>query len=60
MATEAFETIVEDFEFLEEWEDRYRYVIDLGRAMEPLEDVLRSDGAKVDGCASQVWIVQSF
>ena len=60
MATEAFETIVEDFEFLEEWEDRYRYVIDLGRAMEPLEDVLRSDGAKVDGCASQVWIVPDF
>ena len=60
MATEAFETIVEDFEFLEEWEDRYRYVIDLGRAMEPLENVLRSDGTKVDGCASQVWIVPVF
>ncbi len=56
MATEAFEEIVEDFEFLEDWEDRYRYVIDRGKAMEPLEDALKVPSTKVDGCASQVWL----
>jgi cysteine desulfuration protein SufE len=56
MATEAFESIVEDFEFLEDWEDRYRYVIELGKAMDPLEDALRVPATKVDGCASQVWL----
>ncbi len=60
MAAVAFETIADDFEFLEEWEDRYRYVIDLGRGMAPLEDELRTDWSKVDGCASQVWIVPSI
>ena len=57
MATEAFEEIAETFEFLDDWEDRYRYVIDLGRAMEPLDDALRVPATKVQGCASQVWLV---
>ena len=56
MARPAFEEIVEDFEFLEDWEDRYRYVIDMGKAMEPLDDALKVDATKVNGCASQVWI----
>ena len=56
MATEAFEEIVEDFEFLEDWEDRYRYVIDRGKAMAPLDDALKVPATKVDGCASQVWL----
>ncbi|MGR3321038.1 MAG: SufE family protein [Pseudooceanicola sp.] len=56
MAQDAFEDIVADFEFLEDWEDRYRHVIDLGRAMEPLDDALKSPATKVDGCASQVWL----
>lgn len=56
MATEAFEEIVEDFEFLEDWEDRYRHVIDQGKAMEPLADALKVPATKVDGCASQVWL----
>ncbi|WP_299298374.1 SufE family protein [uncultured Tateyamaria sp.] len=56
MATEAFEEIVEDFEFLDDWEDRYRYVIDQGKAMEPLPDALKVPATKVDGCASQVWL----
>ncbi len=56
MAREAFEEIVEDFEFLDEWEDRYRYVIDRGKAMEPLSDALKVPATKVDGCASQVWL----
>lgn len=56
MATPAFEDIVEDFEFLEDWEDRYRYVIEQGKAMPPLDDALKVPATKVDGCASQVWL----
>jgi cysteine desulfuration protein SufE len=56
LATERFEEIVEDFALLEDWEDRYRYVIDLGKAMTPLDDALKVPATKVDGCASQVWI----
>jgi cysteine desulfuration protein SufE len=57
MASEAFEDIVENFEFMDDWEDRYRYVIEMGKAMEPLEDAFKVDATKVDGCTSQVWIV---
>ena len=57
MAQEAFEEIAETFEFLDDWEDRYRHVIDMGRAMDPLEDALRVPATKVEGCASQVWLV---
>ena len=57
MANPAFEDLVETFEFLDDWEDRYRHVIDMGRAMEPLDDALRVPATKVDGCASQVWLV---
>ena len=57
MAQEAFEDIAETFEFLDDWEDRYRHVIDLGRAMTPLEDALKVPATKVQGCASQVWLV---
>lgn len=57
MASEAFEEIVETFEFLDDWEDRYRTVIDMGKDMEPLEEALRVPATKVDGCASQVWLV---
>ncbi len=56
MASEAFEDIVEDFEFLEDWEDRYRYVIEQGKAMQPLDDALKVEATKVHGCASQVWL----
>ena len=56
MAQAAFEEIVEDFEFLEDWEDRYRHVIELGKAMAPLDEALKVPATKVDGCASQVWL----
>ena len=56
MASKAFEVIVEDFEFLEEWEDRYRYVIEQGKALPAFEDALRVPATKVEGCASQVWL----
>lgn len=56
MATPAFESIAEDFAFLDDWEDRYRMVIELGKAMPPMDPGLHVPATKVDGCASQVWI----
>ena len=53
----AFEEIVENFELFDDWEDRYRYVIDLGKEMPGLAEERRTDAAKVEGCASQVWLV---
>jgi cysteine desulfuration protein SufE len=57
MASPAFEEIADAFEFLDDWEERYRHVIDLGKAMPPLDEMLRVPATKVDGCASQVWLV---
>ncbi len=57
MATPAFEDIADTLAFLDDWEDRYRYVIELGKAMEPLDPAFRVPATKVDGCASQVWIL---
>lgn len=50
------DTIISDFDLLDDWEDRYRYIIDLGRSLEPLTDAARTDGNKVQGCVSQVWL----
>jgi cysteine desulfuration protein SufE len=49
--------LVDNFSFLDDWEDRYRYLIELGRALPPLEDCERNPQTKVRGCASQVWLV---
>jgi cysteine desulfuration protein SufE len=48
--------ILENFEFLDEWEDRYRYLIELGRTLEPLPPEAHNAANKVQGCASQVWL----
>ena len=56
MATPTFEEIAETFDFLDDWEDRYRHVIEMGKAMAPLDDSFRVPAYKVDGCASQVWL----
>jgi cysteine desulfuration protein SufE len=56
MATAQFEELVEDFEFLDDWEDRYRHVIDQGKSMDALDEALCVPATKVDGCASQVWL----
>jgi cysteine desulfuration protein SufE len=53
----AIEEIVENFGLLDEWDDRYRYVIELGRTLTPLPDEAHVDANKVQGCASQVWLV---
>jgi|TARA_B100001146_G_scaffold219303_1_gene226320 cysteine desulfuration protein SufE len=57
MATAAFEEIAETFDFLDDWEDRYRHVIELGKAMPPMDPALQVPATKVEGCASQVWIM---
>lgn len=56
MAQPAFEEIAETFEFLPDWEERYREVIALGKAMPPMPEALKVPATKVQGCASQVWI----
>lgn len=50
-------TILENFSFLDDWEDRYRYVIELGAELEPLTEAEHSPQYKVQGCASQVWLI---
>jgi len=52
----SIDEIISDFEVVDDWEDRYRYIIELGKKMPPLPDIYRTDGTKVRGCASQVWI----
>ena len=53
----ALDQIVENFALLDEWDDRYRYVIELGRTLPPLAESAHIDANKVRGCASQVWLV---
>jgi len=56
MSTAEFNAIVEDFDFIDDWEDRYRYIIEKGKSMLPLDDALKVEATKVHGCASQVWM----
>jgi cysteine desulfuration protein SufE len=50
------EDIIDNFSVLDDWDDRYRYLIELGRELPPLAEAARSDPNKVQGCASQVWL----
>ena len=56
MANSEFEQIVDDFDFLDDWEDKYRYVIEEGKKMPALDETFKVDSNKVNGCASQVWL----
>ena len=56
----SIDEITENFGLMEEWDDRYRYLIELGRALPPLPDAVRTDANKVQGCASQVWLSTSI
>lgn len=56
MATPAFEDIAETFAFLDDWEDRYRHVVELGKALPGIDEALKVPALKVQGCASQVWL----
>jgi cysteine desulfuration protein SufE len=53
----AIDEIVENFTLLDEWDDRYRYVIELGRGLAPLPESAHTEANKVRGCASQVWLL---
>jgi cysteine desulfuration protein SufE len=53
----SIQEIIDNFSVLDDWEDRYRYVIELGRDLAPLTDEEHSPRHKVRGCASQVWLV---
>ncbi len=55
--TVTIQQIIDDFEVIDDWDERYRYIIDLGKKMPPLADAQRSDDVKVRGCASQVWLI---
>ena len=55
----TIESIIDDFDILDEWEDRYRYLIELGRMLEPLDEAAHNEDNKVRGCASQVWLQTS-
>jgi cysteine desulfuration protein SufE len=52
----SYDEIAENLSVLEDWEDRYRYVIDIGKAMPALPDALKTEANRVQGCASQVWL----
>ena len=54
------EQLTDEFEFLEDWENKYRHIIDLGRKLPQLEPYQKSDSNKVSGCASQVWLISDF
>jgi len=60
LAQIEFEEIVETFQYLEDWEGRYRHIIDLGKNMSKLESIFKIEKNKVNGCASQVWIRSSI
>jgi cysteine desulfuration protein SufE len=53
----TLDDIRENFALLDDWEDRYRYIIELGRILEPMPATLKTEATKVRGCASQVWLV---
>jgi cysteine desulfuration protein SufE len=55
---DELEDLATDFDFLEDWEDRYRHILDLGRGLDPLAASEHTDANKVRGCASQVWLVR--
>ncbi len=52
--------LIEDFEFLDQWEERYMHVIDLGKQLPDLDSAFKTDATKVKGCASQVWLVSNY
>jgi len=59
-APATLDEIVDNFSLLDEWDDRYRYVIELGRGLAPLSERDRSEANKVQGCASQVWLATTL
>ena len=58
--TNRLEELADDFSYLEDWETRYRHIIDMGRGLQPLAEAEKNENTKVRGCVSQVWLVQEF
>lgn len=56
----AIQEMIENFALFDDWEDRYRYLIDLGGKLAPMNDALKTESAKVRGCMSQVWMVMGW
>jgi cysteine desulfuration protein SufE len=57
LETMDLDELVDNFELLDDWSERYRYIIELGRRLPPMDDALKTAESKVDGCMSQVWLV---
>jgi cysteine desulfuration protein SufE len=55
--TSVLDELKDNFALMDDWEDRYRYVIELGRTLPPMDEALKTEASKVRGCASQVWLV---
>ncbi|KLN59264.1 cysteine desufuration protein SufE [Kiloniella spongiae] len=53
----SIEDLIDSFEFLDDWEERYRYIIEMGRKLTPMDDALKTEASRVQGCTSQVWLV---
>jgi len=56
----TIDELAENFSLFDDWEDRYRYLIDLGRKMDPLPDEAKVPAHKVEGCMSQVWLIHTL
>ncbi len=56
----SIDEIVQAFSFFDDWEDRYRFIIDIGRDLPPMDDALKTDANFVHGCQSKVWIASEF
>ncbi len=60
MTAETFDELVENFELFDDWEERYRYVIDLGKQMPDFPEALKTDATLVEGCVSRVWLEEKI
>lgn len=58
--TVTVDDVIDDLDFLDDWEERYRYIIDLGKQLPPMPEALRTEEHFVRGCQSQVWLVTDY
>ena len=56
MSAARYDELVENFDLFDDWEERYRYVIELGKELPPFPDELKTDATLVEGCVSRVWL----
>ncbi len=58
--SETIDDVIETFDFLEDWEDRYKYIIELGRALPPFDEKYMTEENRVHGCTSRVWLIHEL